>query len=185
MISHDLSGFEGISINAPTFSNTLMILEAHNCHLPTSTYPPGNLYYQLLLRLLLGLSHALDSPPSKFQFMLSRTPDLHTLWATEFIFVCRLPMSTLSNSYLTIKCCDNPCSHQLTPWQIFLPSLDTPLSSLYSSTICIVDFPWRTYSCINLHCQFFPLLSWMSVPLGTVLDSLLKCAPRTHLILLQ
>ena len=100
MICHDLSGFEGISIHAPTFSNTLMILEAHNCHLPTSTYPPGNLYYQLLSRLLLGLLHDLDSPPSKFQFMLSRTPDLHTLRTAEFIFACRLPMSTLPNLYL-------------------------------------------------------------------------------------
>jgi len=30
-----------------------------------------------------------------------------------------------------------------------------------------------------------PLLAWLPAPLGTVLDSLSKCAPRAHLTLLQ
>jgi hypothetical protein len=46
-------------------------------------------------------------------------------------------------------------------------------------------FLWRTYSCTNLRCRFIPLLAWLSASLGTVLDSLLKCAPRARLTPLQ
>jgi len=46
-------------------------------------------------------------------------------------------------------------------------------------------FLWQTYSRINLRCRFIPLLAWLPAPLGTVLDSLPKCAPRACLTLLK
>jgi hypothetical protein len=88
----------------------------------------------------------------------------------------------------------------LSPWQVILLGLDIPSSSPCSSTICAANFPlknlqlhkfalpiflWRTYSYTNLRYQFISLLAWLPAPLGTVLDSLLKCAPRAHLTLLH
>jgi len=46
-------------------------------------------------------------------------------------------------------------------------------------------FLWRTYSHTNLRYWFFPLLAWLPAPLGPVLDSLPKCAPRARLTMLS
>jgi len=56
----------------------------------------------------------------------------------------------------------------------------------------LTSFPaWLGHSIVkpmfvnNLRCRFIPLLAWLPATLGTVLDSLPKCAPRACLTLLQ
>jgi hypothetical protein len=143
---------------------------------PCSACPYGIPNYQLLL----GLSYALDSPSSKFQIVPSWINDLHKLLrAAEFSSACKLPISVLPNSTTA------PVLVSLSPWRVFLPGLNILLPSPCSSTICAVDFLWRTYSCTNLRCRFIPLVAWLPAPLDIVLDSLPKYAPRAHLTLLQ
>jgi len=137
-----------------------MILDIHNCHNLCSACPPGSPICQLLLRHLLNHSYALDSPSSKFQIVPSRTNDLHKpLRAAEFVSVCRLSMSSLSNSSIT------PILVNLCPWRVFLPGLDIPSSSPYSSTICAADF-----SLTNLlpHKSVLPIYLIVGMAAGTL-----------------
>lgn len=100
---HDLSGLRAFPAMPP---RSLALSWSHDlgcCHLPTFACPPGCPNCQLLLWFLLGLSHALDNPSSKFEIVPSWTTDLHMLLhATVFVSACRLLVYALLNLHL---CC--------------------------------------------------------------------------------
>jgi hypothetical protein len=146
-----------------------------------------------------GLSYALDSSSSKFQIVPSRTNDLHKpLRAVEFASACRLPIPALPNLYLCAGC---QCLRNRIPRQPQFPVLSSrqpiPLTSLVA---WLGHFIVQPMFVNNLRCRFSfdeptaaqiyvvdlcPCLAWLPAPLGTVLDSLPKCAPRAHLTLLH
>jgi hypothetical protein len=99
----------------------------------------------------------------------------------------------LSNSHLRAGC---QCLRCWIPWQPQFSSAYAPdeFSCLTWTFHCqthvrqqfaLSIFLWWTYNRINLRCRFIQLLAWLPTPLGTVLDSLPKCAPCAHLTLLQ
>jgi hypothetical protein len=103
----------------------------------------------VLVAFAAGLSHALDSPSSKFQIVPSQTNDLHKLLrAAEFTSACRLPMSALSN-FATASVLVS-----LSPWWVFLLGLDSPSSNTCSSTICPADFSLTN---LQLHKSALPI----------------------------
>ena len=134
--SHDPAACRAILWSTPTFCSMIpwsrKTMTATN---PRFACPPGSPSCQFLLHQLLSHSYALDSPSSKFQIMPSRTHDLHkSLRAVEFASACGLLMSTLLNSSTA------PVLVSLSPWRVFLPGLDIPVSSPCSSTIYAADF---------------------------------------------
>jgi hypothetical protein len=161
---------------------------------PCSACPPGSPICQLLLRQLLSHSYALDSSSSKFQIVPSQTHDLHKpLRVAEFASACRLPMSALSNSHLRAGC---QCLRCRIPRQPLFSSAYPPdefscLAWTFQRPVHVHQqsaLPislWQTYNRTNLRCRFIPLLAWLPAPLGTVLDSLPKCAPRAYSTLLH
>jgi hypothetical protein len=84
---------------------------------------------------------------------------------------CRIRICVQAANVFAAEFLDSPCSRQPKP---------------------LTSFPaWLGHSIVkpmfvnNLRCRFFPLLAWLPAPLGPVLDSLPKRAPRAHLTLLQ
>ena len=147
---------------------------------PCSACPPGSPICQLLLRQLLSHSYALDSSSSKFQIVASRTHDLHKPLR------CRIRICVQAANVFAAEFLDSPSSHQpMPPDEFSCLAWTFHRQAHVRQQSALLIFLWRTYSRINLHCRFLPLLAWLPAPLGTVLDSLPKCAPRAPLTLLQ
>ena len=155
-----------------------MILDIHNCHYPRFACPPGSPNCQLLLRPLL-VSHM----PWTVLRPRFRSCQVEQTTCTSR---CTLPNSHLRAGYQCLRC--------WIPWQPQFSSAHPPdeFSCLAWTVYRLAHvcqqsampiFLLRTYSRTNLRCWFIPLLTWLSAPLGTILDSLPKCAPSAHLTL--
>ena len=133
---------------------------------PRSACPPGSPICQLFVAsaveslVYLGQSFVQVSDRAK-----------SNPWLVQAVARCRIRICVQVANVFAVEFLDGPCSRQPMP---------------------LTSFPaWLGHSIVkpmfinNLLCRFIPLLAWLPAPLGTVLDSLPKCAPRACLTLLK
>jgi hypothetical protein len=174
MIPHDLSGLRATPGQPPW--SWISITATNSC----SACPPDSPNCQFLQRLLLV---------SRMPWTVLR-PSFRSCQVkpTTCTSCCALPNSHLCAGFQCLPCriprqlqfssAYPPDEFSCLAWIVHRPTHVHQQSAL-------LIFLWQTYNCTNLRCRFIPILAWLPAPLGTILDSLPKCAHHAHLTLLQ
>ena len=103
-------------------------------------------------------------------------------WLAQAVARCRIRICVQAANVFAAEFLDSPSSHQpMPPDEFSCLAWTFHRQAHVRQQSALLIFLWRTYSRINLRCRFLPLLAWLPAPLGTVLDSLPKCAPLTLL----
>jgi hypothetical protein len=92
-------------------------------------------------------------------------------WLAQAVACCRIRICVQAANVCSAEFLDGPCSRQPTP--------------LTSCPAWPEHFNVQSMFVNNLRCWFISLLAWLPAPLGPILDSLPKCAPRAHWTLLH
>jgi hypothetical protein len=112
--------------------------------------------------------------------------------AAEFAYACcqsprcRIRICVQAAPVYAAEFCDSPNSRQPIPLTSFPAWLGQSLvQPMFVNNLRCRFSLWRTFNRINLRWRFLPLMAWLPAPLGLVLASLPKRAPRAHLTLWQ